>query len=273
MPPLRRYLRITRSSVLELRIYMDSPSDIPRWLIRPSPTTTSSSSTPLQRILTAIRPLVLPKLREENERAKGSKSKKKKGATKDMVVGDDFEVSVFLTERGAGGGGSVGHAVCVRSREMKGEGVGVVEIAEEEDEVELADIPAEEGDGVEVKMEDGTEEVPVELPDREGEGEDDDDEGDAFERDNPMTSRQRRRVAMRRDGEGEDEKKKKGSFDTTYEGFSIYGRILCLVVKRRGTGAKGGRELAGGAGQAMMEEWIGTQIRQHDDEGIEAGEG
>ena len=246
---------------------MDNPSDIPRWLTR-----SSTTSTPLQRILSAIRPLVLPKLREENERARGSKSKKKKGATKDTVIGEDFEVSVFLTERGAGGGGSVGHAVCVRSREMKGEGVGVVEIAEEEDEEgeRLGDIPAEEG-SVEVKREDGTEGMPVELPD--GDGDDDDDEGEAFDQMNPMTSRQRRRVAMRRDGEGEDEKKKKGAFDTTYEGFGIYGRILCLVVKRRGTGAKGGRELAGGAGQAMMEEWIGTQIRQHDDEGMEAGEG
>ena len=252
---------------------MDNPSDIPRWLTRSS----TSSSTPLQRILSAIRPLVLPKLREENERARGSKTKKKKGATKDTVVGEDFEVSVFLTERGAGGGGSVGHAVCVRSREMKGEGGGVVEIAEEEDEEEarLGNIPAEQGEGrVEVKRQDGTEGMPVDLRDGEGEEEDDgDDEEEAFERDNPMTSTQRRRVARRRDGEGEDEKKKKGAFDTTYEGFSIYGRILCLVVKRRGTGAKGGRELAGGAGQAMMEEWIGTQIRQHDDEGTEAGEG
>jgi len=49
--------------------------------------------------------------------------------------------------------------------------------------------------------------------------------------------------------------------NTTYDGFSIYGRILCLVVKRRGTGK--GKELVGGAGQAMMEEWIAsTQIAE-----------
>lgn len=177
----------------------------------------------------------------------------------------------------------MGHAVCVRAREMKGppgggDGEAVVEIREEEEEEEeegggLGEMAAEEGEGrVEVKREDGTEEMPVELRDGEGEGGDGDAEGEAFERMNPMTARQRRRVALRRDGEGPDEKKKKGAFDTTYEGFGIYGRILCLVVKRRGTGAKGGRELAGGAGQAMMEEWIGTQIRQHDDEGLEVGE-
>ena len=56
-----------------------------------------------------------------------------------------------------------------------------------------------------------------------------------------------------KEGSGEDDKKKLG-MDTTYDGFSIYGRILCLVVKRRG--AAKGKESSGGAGQAMMEEWI-----------------
>lgn len=55
-----------------------------------------------------------------------------------------------------------------------------------------------------------------------------------------------------------EEDKKKMALNTTYDGFSIYGRILCLVVKRRG-GAKG--KPTGGTGQAMMEEWISsTQI-------------
>lgn len=62
-----------------------------------------------------------------------------------------------------------------------------------------------------------------------------------------------KRAVGEEDDGGEDDKKKLG-MNTTYDGFSIYGRILCLVVKRRGT-AKG-KELAGGAGQAMMEEWI-----------------
>ena len=54
---------------------------------------------------------------------------------------------------------------------------------------------------------------------------------------------------------GEDDKKKM-ALSTMYDGFNIYGRILCLVVKRRGTAR--GKELAGGAGQAMMEEWISS---------------
>lgn len=58
-------------------------------------------------------------------------------------------------------------------------------------------------------------------------------------------------------GQGEEgDDKKKMLLNTTYDGFSIYGRILCLVVKRRGT-AKG-KEFVGGAGQAMMEEWIAS---------------
>lgn len=50
--------------------------------------------------------------------------------------------------------------------------------------------------------------------------------------------------------------KKKLALRTSYDGFSIYGRILCLVVKRRGNAR--GKDLAGGAGQAMMEGWIAS---------------
>lgn len=60
MPPIRRYLRISKYSVLECRIYLDNPSDT-RWLL-------DSRDPVLPRIFAAIRPLVLPKLREENER-------------------------------------------------------------------------------------------------------------------------------------------------------------------------------------------------------------
>ena len=58
--------------------------------------------------------------------------------------------------------------------------------------------------------------------------------------------------------------KKKMALNTLYDGFSIYGRILCLVVKRRGNVR--GKELVGGVGQAMMEEWIASTQRE---EGLE----
>jgi hypothetical protein len=78
MPPIRRYLRITRYSVLEVRIHLDNPAHS-AWLVQ-------GSNAALPRIITAIRPLVLPKLREENERSK-AKSTAKKGGVKDVVTG------------------------------------------------------------------------------------------------------------------------------------------------------------------------------------------
>ena len=75
MAPVRRYLRITAKTVLEVRIYLDNPADTYRWLLNPR-------DPALPRIITAVRPLVLPKLREENENAR--KAGKRKGI-KDVV--------------------------------------------------------------------------------------------------------------------------------------------------------------------------------------------
>jgi hypothetical protein len=77
MAPIRRYLRISKSSVLECRIFLENPADGPRWLL-------SSEDPALPRVIEAIRPLVLPKLREENERAKAKG--KKKNRIKDVVT-------------------------------------------------------------------------------------------------------------------------------------------------------------------------------------------
>lgn len=60
------------------------------------------------------------------------------------------------------------------------------------------------------------------------------------------------------DEEQADEKKKM-AMDTSYEGFAIYGRVLCLVVKRKDKKGKGPAGLGGG--QATMENWItSTQV-------------
>jgi hypothetical protein len=69
----------------------------------------------------------------------------------------------------------------------------------------------------------------------------------------------------------ERDDKKKMAMDISYEGFAIYGRVLCLVVKRRGDlGGKSGTSAVSSSnttqtgrpgGQAMMENWIAsTQI-------------
>ena len=57
--------------------------------------------------------------------------------------------------------------------------------------------------------------------------------------------------------EFQDDKKKLG-MNTSYDGFSIYGRILCLVVKRRGARTAGGSG-APASSQQMLENWVSTQ--------------
>lgn len=68
-------------------------------------------------------------------------------------------------------------------------------------------------------------------------------------------------------GNDQDNKKKLG-LRTCYEGFSIYGRILCLVVKRRGARQQAGNSTAPVSSQQMMENWVSTQAmaEQVDDE-------
>lgn len=60
------------------------------------------------------------------------------------------------------------------------------------------------------------------------------------------------------DEDEEDKDKKKLAMDVSYEGFAIYGRVLCLVVKKRQARAATG---SGAGGQAQMENWIAsTQV-------------
>jgi hypothetical protein len=78
MAPIRRYLRITKFSVLECRIYLDNPALAESWLLNPR-------NPMLPRVIESVRPLVLPKLLEEKERSAAKRGKKKKNV-KDMVV-------------------------------------------------------------------------------------------------------------------------------------------------------------------------------------------
>lgn len=240
MPPLRRYLRISRYSVLEVRVYLDTPADLHRWLIRePSPA--------LPRIISAVRPLVLPKLQEENAQAKKGKRK----GWKDTVVEEDFEVAVFLTET------SSRHTILKKEKRAKSEKMrlgtlGGKMTGSREAPVEVGeDAPGlrrEESDDAGIALSD----LPPAASKRESEerlflSDDENDENDRG---------LRKGTAGRAQGERKVDDKKKLALDTTYDGFSIYGRILCLVVKRRNN-AKG-KEPVGGARPAMMEEWISS---------------
>lgn len=96
------------------------------------------------------------------------------------------------------------------------------------------------------------------------------DEGEDLDTGSRPAKRRRQAASAAEHETGRDDKKKLG-MDISYEGFSIYGRVLCLVVKRRGDGVgnkgKGVAAAGGGhgsrdglsgapAGQAMMENWI-----------------
>lgn len=107
--------------------------------------------------------------------------------------------------------------------------------------------------------------------------EDEDEDEDLFvnspgsdERDSmgpPAAKRQKDGTLAAVAANGGDDKKKKLAMDISYEGFSIYGRVLCLVVKRRettttfGTMKTAGNKTAAGTGHSMMETFIvSTQV-------------
>jgi hypothetical protein len=61
----------------------------------------------------------------------------------------------------------------------------------------------------------------------------------------------------------EEDDKKKLAFRTSYEGFSIWGWVLCLLVDRKGGP---GKKASGIDAQALMAEWItSTQLDREDD--------
>ena len=61
----------------------------------------------------------------------------------------------------------------------------------------------------------------------------------------------------------DEDDKKKLAFKTSYEGFSIWGWVLCLLVDRKGGP---GRKASGPDAQALMAEWItSTQLQREDD--------
>lgn len=89
----------------------------------------------------------------------------------------------------------------------------------------------------------------------------------------PPPAKRRKDAASAEQAQNQVDDKKKLAMDISYEGFSIYGRVLCLVVKQRGGGTTAGRATAAKAGrakvgqsaapggQAVMENWItSTQI-------------
>lgn len=183
---------------------------------------------------------------------------------------DDFVVSIYLTET------SVRHSVLKKERTVKSEkarlgtttgrltGMGTreepVEVGER-DEPALVRAESHKGKGVRLEDIPRAEDTVMDGSSRQERGESEEglflSEGSGDEALQPQQRPSRKgkeKQGSEQQGDADDKKKK--GFDTMYDGFSIYGRILCLVVTRKET-AKG-KELAGGAGQAMMEDWIAS---------------
>nr|POE77619.1 hypothetical protein CFP56_09266 [Quercus suber] len=268
MAPIRRYLRLTKYSVLEVRIYLDKPSDAP-WLL-------SSRDPVLPRILEEVRPKVLPKLREENENAKKKGGKKKKGI-KD--VAKDFEVTIFLTETSTRHSLLTKHKSFAEKPKLKSTGskltgwlnnsANPIHIEDEE----APHIPLEDDSDVVEEIQD-IPEAEVEDERRSHEGDENDglfvssSDEEFFQTQRERRSSRRKRSKPSQQApvppveepeEGKDDKKKL-ALNTSYDGFSIYGRILCLVVKRKGKKAQVSNAAMGGS--QMMEQWVSTQAAQ-----------
>ncbi|KAG5931714.1 hypothetical protein E4U60_005862 [Claviceps pazoutovae] len=268
MAPVRRYLRISKYSVLECRIYLDSPSLAQSWLLNPR-------NPVLPRIVESIRPLVLPKLREEKERSKKKSSKKK--SIKDVIVQDDFEVSMFLTET------ATRHSLLSKKKHFRDKGLPMMQsnstkLIDETNHVPV-DVDGEQEITAILREEDSDDgggnerlsEIPVARPKRrrdmatsdihteESGGSDNAIDLDS-DTERPVTKRARIPSALGEDAsEGEEDDKKKLAMDVSYEGFAIYGRVLCLVVRRRENKTQRLRQDA--EGQANMDNWItSTQI-------------
>ncbi|KAK1965198.1 hypothetical protein LY78DRAFT_107763 [Colletotrichum sublineola] len=288
MAPLRRYLRITKYSVLECRIYLDNPALAQSWLLNPR-------NPILPKVIESVRPMVLPKLREEKERERTKKKSSKKKTIKDVVVQDEFEVSMFLTET------STRHSLLTKHKHFRDKATSKLQsncnklIGETNDAPIDLDMEAEaSGAAVPIREESESEDdagglsrIPAvdetsrlrrSKRQRGGEprrpkadynmpsGDDAEDVTSAVEIDSEddvsPPSKRIKKPGTGFDGEHDDDDKKKMAMDVSYEGFAIYGRVLCLVVKKRH-----GLRLAASsrpgdakqpAGQASMENWISS---------------
>ena len=187
-----------------------------------------------------------------------------------LLPTDDFEVAVFLTEV------STRHTLLKKEKTAKSEKARLGTTDGRLTGAGTADMPLDVENASELKIlrEESQEELRTNLSDipmvnadngRESDEQTPESERSLFvsdesaEDDSPSMRRyvsaQKKPERKPIHPEDEDEKKKM-ALNTSYDGFSIYGRILCLVVKRRGITK--GKEPAGGTGQAMMEEWIAS---------------
>jgi hypothetical protein len=185
-----------------------------------------------------------------------------------LPLTDDFDVSIFLRESGTR------HSVVTRQKtfkdqaqevanananELAGWGDSPIHVADESDptvsvlvesdeepQINLRDIPDAAG-GVE------DDQPPKRRRQPRGTGVQTPDDG------SPSSKRKKAELSSVTLG---TEDQKKLSLQTVYEGFSIWGWVLCLLITRKAGKARDGKAAAGLTGSALMEEWISTQALQ-----------
>jgi hypothetical protein len=79
----------------------------------------------------------------------------------------------------------------------------------------------------------------------------------------PLSASEQSKLGISGDDAEDD---KKVGMDTTYEGFSIWGWVLCLLVTRKGRKSRQANASSETSGQVLMEEWIATQVQPDLDE-------
>lgn len=205
----------------------------------------------------------------------------------DSTVSEDFEVAIFLKET------STRHSLLTKQKQftnkpkLKSTGKNLtgwlnsnenpITITITDDAQAPAVLREEDDDNV-VELQDipeATAKIKRKTPagDEDGDADDDalfvsssDEEFFTTQRAKPSTKRRKVRQPSRPPSEefppaelmDEDDDKKKLLLDTSYDGFSIYGRILCLIVTRKGkVDAQTGAPAIGGS--QMMEQWVSTQ--------------
>jgi hypothetical protein len=202
-----------------------------------------------------------------------------------LIFAEDFEVSIFLTET------STRHSLLTKQKHFRDLNKKDIQSNSSKLTGATNDTAIDVEDAPTLRREESEEDGPnlQDLPELEAEAEDEDDaESDdslfVSEDSGPRRSKRTRATtsiesrsaspgaeplskrARNEEGEEEADDKKKMAMDTSYDGFSIYGRVLCLVVKRKDKKGKGVPGFGGG-GQAMMESWItSTQMPPQDDD-------
>src|SRR2546423_10848035 len=154
-----------------------------------------------------------------------------------MCSVDDFEVSIFLTEI------ATRHSLLTKSKTFHNK-ENITSNANKLTGTDNGPIPEESGDEADLVALD-------KIPSASGEADDEDER--------PMKRAQHRaRSQASEEGIDEDDKKKL-AFKTTYEGFSIWGWVLCLLVDRKGGPGKKVDS------QALMAEWITSSQLERED--------